>query len=109
MERRNFFKIAPFGLAGIAALTQGKPEPTGFSVMKAKQLTIKGADGKDYHPLVVAAESTTHEEVPNQVYQPMMMSSERLRVDNLGKFSISTTAPASKITFVSNGTETFRL
>lgn len=107
MERRNFFKIAPFGLAGIAALANNplKAEPTGSSVLKAKQLTIRGADGKDYHPLVVEAEATTHEEVPNQVYQPLMMPSERFRITNDASFI----TPANKITFVSNGTETFRL
>lgn len=105
MERRNFFKIAPFGLAGIAALAQGKPEPTGSAVMKAKQLTIRGADGKDYHPLVVEAAATTHDEVPNTPPQILTMPSERFRIDSSG----NGITPASKITFVSNGTENFRL
>lgn len=105
MERRNFFKIAPFGLAGIAALTQGKPEPTGSAVMKAKQLTIRGADGKDYHPLVVEAEATTHEEVPNAPPQFLAMPSEGFRINSSGN-GIS---PASKISFRSNDTEYFSL
>lgn len=109
MERRKFFRIAPFGLAGIAALAtnplnaQEVTEPTGSTVMKAKQLTITGADGKQYHPLVVAAESTTYAEVPNQVHQPLFMPSERFRVTNDGSFT------ASKISFFSNGTENFSL
>lgn len=105
MERRNFFKIAPFGLAGIAALATNplKTEPTGSSVLKAKQLTIRGADGKDYHPLVVEAETTTHEEVPNAPPQFLAMPSERFRVTSDGSFT------ANKITFFSNGTENFSL
>lgn len=106
MERRNFFKIAPFGLAGIAALTTNplNAEPTGSSVLKAKQLTIRGADGKDYHPLVVEAATTTHDEVPNTPPQFLAMPSERFRItsDGLG------ISPAN-IKFFSNGTETFSL
>ena len=105
MERRNFFKIAPFGLAGIAALANGKSEPTGSAVMKAKQLTIKGADGKDYHPLVVEAESTTHEEVPNAPPQFLTMPSERFRIDSSG----NGITPARSISFRSNDTEYFSL
>lgn len=107
MERRKFFRIAPFGLAGIAALATNplNAEPTGSSVLKAKQLTIRGADGKDYHPLVVEAEATTHDEVPNAPPQMLTIPSERFRITNDASF----TTPANKITFVSNGTETFRL
>lgn len=112
MERRNFFKIAPFGLAGIAALANNplnaqSTEPTGSGIMKARQLTIKGADGKDYHPLVVEAEATTHEAVPHQIPQPMMMSSERFRVTSDDSLRINTTTPT--MTFAYDGKETFRL
>jgi hypothetical protein len=109
MERRNFFKIAPFGLAGIAALATNplNAEPTGSSVLKAKQLTITGADGKQYHPLVVEAEATTHEEVPHQIQQPMMMSTERFRVTNNNSLGIGTTTPTMQ--FVYDGKETLRL
>jgi hypothetical protein len=106
MERRNFFKIAPFGLAGIAALATNplNEEPTGSSVLKAKQLTIRGADGKDYHPLVVEAAATTHDEVPHALPELLSMPSERFRItsDGLG------ISPAN-IKFFSNGAETFSL
>ena len=107
MERRNFFKIAPFGLAGIAALATNplNAEPTGSPVLKAKQLTIRGADGKDYHPLVVEAEATTHDEVPNAPPQFLTMPSEGFRINSSG----NVISPASKITFFSNDTENFSL
>jgi hypothetical protein len=107
MERRNFFKIAPLGLLGVAALAKGETEPTGSVVMKAKQLTIHGADGKQYHPLVVEVDDATHEAIPYQIPQVTTMSSERLRVTSNGSLGIGTTTPTMQ--FFYDGNETFRL
>jgi hypothetical protein len=110
MERRKFFSLAPFGLVGIAALAKGETptEPTGSVMKKAMTLTIKGPDGKDYHPLVVAKDDTTYEEVPQQKMELFSGPYERFRVSNNG-LGIGTSVTNSKITFIHDGKETMRL
>jgi hypothetical protein len=107
MERRKFFGLAPFGLLGVAALAKGETptEPTGSITKKAMQLTIKGPDGKEYHPLVVAKDDDTYEEVP---LPKMEFSHNRLSVNyNASTFGIGTSA--SKMKLYTNNIETFKL
>jgi hypothetical protein len=110
MERRKFFSLAPFGVLGIAALAKGETptEPTGSVTKKAMQLTIKGPDGKEYHPLVVAKDDTTYEEVPQQKIELFSGPYERFRVSSNG-LGVGTSFPNSKITFIHNGNETMSL
>lgn len=110
MERRKFFSLAPFGVLGIAALAKGEAptEVTGSATKKAMALTIKGPDGKDYHPLVVAKDDDTYEEVPMPKMELLTISQERYRVSSNG-LGIGVNAPSQKMVFVHDGNETMSL
>ncbi len=110
MERRKFFGLAPLGLLGIAALAKGdtQTEVTGSVTKKAMALTIKGPDGKDYHPLVVAKDDDTYEEVPMPKFELLTASQERFRVSN-NSLGIGVSAPSQKMVFIHDGNETMSL
>jgi hypothetical protein len=109
MERRNFFKLAPLGLLGMAAAaTNGETEPTGSVTKKAMVMTITGPDGKHYHPLVVAKDDDTYEAIPMPKFEPLGIPQERFRISNNG-LGIGISASSQKMVFVHNGNETFSL
>lgn len=89
MERRNFFKLAPLGLVGLATSTVKGETPS--STVKAKMLTIMGPDGETYHPLCVPSENTEYPEVSPK---PIIATTNRV---SSSVFSVATSGEGTPI------------
>ena len=87
MNRRNFFGLAPVGIAAVAALAKGEQAEQLTEIKKAKTITITGPDGEEYHPLVVEKHEVQYASVepPKPVYNEFGMR-ERARLTSAGYF-----------------------
>ena len=87
MNRRNFFRLAPVGLAAVAALAKGDQVEKVTEVKKAKTITITGPNGEEYHPLVVTKHEVQYASVepPKPIYGEFGMV-ERARLTASGYF-----------------------
>jgi hypothetical protein len=81
MNRRNFFGIAPVGIAAVAALARGEQAEQLTEIKKAKTLTITGPNGEEYHPLVVEKNEVQYASVePPKPMVFMTNGQERFRL-----------------------------
>ena len=68
MNRRNFFGLAPVGIAAVAALVKGEQTEQLTEIKKAKTITITGPNGEEYHPLVVEKNEVQYASVERPKY-----------------------------------------
>ena len=84
MERRNFMKILPVGLAALVTNSKPLSAQEQEEIVKAKQITIHGDDG-DYVVLAVKKDSTAYREVSPTTRMVIYNSgNERARINSTG-------------------------
>jgi len=90
MNRRNFFGLAPVGIAAVAALAKGEQAEQLTEIKKAKTITITGPNGEQYHPLVVEKDEVQYASVePPKPISFYTGGVERMRLtaDGMVRFS----------------------